>query len=42
MNRPTNPKCNSCQDSRNCINGKFCMKLKKYVEGAQAPPCKCS
>jgi hypothetical protein len=31
--------CKSCTEVRNCINGHFCAKLKKYVEYSRKKEC---
>lgn len=31
--------CLKCGSSRNCINGLYCMALKRYVQYESAPPC---
>nr|DAG00235.1 MAG TPA: hypothetical protein [Podoviridae sp. ctJDl18]DAM57818.1 MAG TPA: hypothetical protein [Caudoviricetes sp.] len=32
-------KCLLCPDGRNCINGKFCLKHKRYVQHQEKLPC---
>lgn len=32
-------KCVICDNSRTCINGKFCLVLKRYVEYTNKPVC---
>ena len=39
MHKPANDKCTSCKQSRNCINGLYCMALKQYVEWSTSSPC---
>lgn len=36
----TNPICASCAMAHTGLNGRFCDKIKKYVEYSQQPPCK--
>lgn len=31
--------CKNCEFHRNCINGLYCMKLKKYVEYSHSKQC---
>nr|DAL31574.1 MAG TPA_asm: hypothetical protein [Caudoviricetes sp.] len=32
-------KCATCSSGRTCINGRFCLKMKKYVEYTDKPVC---
>lgn len=32
--------CNKCKHGRNCINGRYCQKLKQYVEYSKETNCK--
>nr|DAI37428.1 MAG TPA: hypothetical protein [Caudoviricetes sp.] len=32
-------KCLLCHDGRNCINGKYCLKHKRYVQHQEKLPC---
>ncbi len=32
-------KCSTCPTAINCINGRYCTKLKKYVEHDKEPKC---
>nr|DAP07223.1 MAG TPA: ADAM cysteine-rich domain protein [Caudoviricetes sp.] len=32
-------KCLLCPDGRNCINGKYCIKYKRYVQHMEKLPC---
>lgn len=34
-----NMKCETCQYGRNCINGRWCEKLKIYVQYFSKPKC---
>lgn len=34
-----NERCRTCAHGRNCINGRWCEKLKKYVEYAKELEC---
>lgn len=34
-----NKECQSCDSHRNCINGLYCLKLKKYVQYAFEKEC---
>ena len=31
--------CEGCEQLRNCINGKYCLKLHKYVEWSKKKDC---
>ena len=31
--------CNLCESKRNCINGAYCQKLKKYIEFTKNKEC---
>lgn len=35
-----NDECRSCPHGRNCINGRWCEEIKKYVQYANKPLCK--
>jgi len=35
----SNAVCNACERGRNCVNGRFCVPLNRYVEYANVPPC---
>lgn len=39
MNTGTNKICAECSIAQNSLNGRYCNKLRKYVEYAKAPPC---
>jgi len=39
MNVRSNDICNACREGRNCVNGRYCMRLHRYVEYAKEPPC---
>nr|DAG22550.1 MAG TPA: hypothetical protein [Caudoviricetes sp.] len=32
-------KCVICKEGRTCINGQFCLRLKRYVEYINKPIC---
>lgn len=34
-----NRACALCREGRNCICGRFCTRLRLYVEQLDAPPC---
>lgn len=34
-----NDECRSCSHGRNCINGRWCEKVKKYVQYASTKLC---
>lgn len=39
-NKETAPaKCIACQQGRNCINGRYCTKLRQYTEHYSEPLC---
>ncbi len=40
MNTRTNPTCAKCEKATNCLNGRYCHELKRYVEYATQPICK--
>ena len=31
--------CKECPRARNCVNGRYCTVIKKYVEHVIEPPC---
>lgn len=33
------PKCKICSEAHNGLNGRYCLRLKRYVEHSAAPPC---
>lgn len=35
----TPPECQSCEYGRNCINGRWCAKLRVYVEYSNKVKC---
>lgn len=40
MSSVCNPECQACEKGMNCINGRYCRKLGRYVDYAPMPPCK--
>jgi len=36
----TNPVCAVCAGGRNCLNGRRCIILNRWVEYASTPPCR--
>ena len=40
MSSHTNPECAVCKEAFNGLNGRYCNRLKKYVEYAAQPLCK--
>nr|DAP81746.1 MAG TPA: hypothetical protein [Caudoviricetes sp.] len=42
MKQPTTPSnhpCHGCNTVRNCLNGRYCPKLGRYVEYSKTKPC---
>lgn len=39
MSNKSNDTCMQCADGRNCINGRYCLKLRGYVTYYATPPC---
>ena len=32
--------CKDCPEGRNCLNGRYCLRLKRYVEYSSVPLCR--